>query len=361
MSTGEPEPTMHTDIPSAADCAEAAAWIAKIHGQERTPQLEQGLRRWLNESAAHRAAFEMANDIWTSAERLPKPAAPILAIRSPLRPRLLVLATAATVLIAAAVAFFRMYAPGIATTIGEQRTLALEDGTRVYLNTDTQVIQHYDKHARRIELKKGEALFEVAKSPNWPFIVIAGDREVRALGTAFVVRRDSDQFAVTLVEGKVTVSPAAGDAALEHDAPRQLTTRDTSSPVSREAPASPPAEAAVTLTPGQRLTFADAAGADAAPRLDTPPLERITAWQRGQVILDHTPLADAVAEMNRYSTTRIEIEQPQTADALITGVFRIGDSAEFASAVAETYDLRVTHVAGKIVIGGIVPAQTVSP
>jgi len=65
---------------------------------------------------------------------------------------------------------------------------------RVYLNTDTEVVPHYDKQTRRVELKTGEAMFEVSKHPDWPFIVSAGDRQVRALGTSFMVRREAEQL-----------------------------------------------------------------------------------------------------------------------------------------------------------------------
>jgi transmembrane sensor len=69
-----------TRVPSAAACADAAAWTAKLHGETRTAKVDAGFQRWLAASAEHRAAFEMANDIWVGVEHLPKtpalPAAP---------------------------------------------------------------------------------------------------------------------------------------------------------------------------------------------------------------------------------------------------------------------------------------------
>lgn len=78
----------------------------------------------------------------------------------------------------------------------------------------------------------------------------------------------------------------------------------------------------------------------------------MTAWQRGQVVLDSTPLADAVAEMNRYSTVRLVIEEPGAAAMRISGVFRAGDSADFARAVARTYRLHVVDRQGEIILAG---------
>src|ERR1700730_8306871 len=101
---------------------------------------------------------------------------------------------------------FYLHSDAVVTAVGEQRTLTLEDGTRVYLNTNSRAIVHYDKKLRQVNLEKGEALFEVAKRPDWPFVVTAGDRQVTALGTAFIVRRGGKDFAVTLLEGKGTAS-----------------------------------------------------------------------------------------------------------------------------------------------------------
>src|SRR5579872_6768768 len=200
--------------PSAAACADAAAWIARLHGEDRTSSVETGFRRWLAASAEHRAAFEMANEIWLRAEHLPKSPS-----RDELKPRHrgLVIprpwAVAATVLgavlvIAISIAV-RSFDPGLATRVGEQRTLTLEDGSRISLNTASRVHVHYDRAARRVDLDQGEAYFEVAKHPQWPFIVTAAGRQVVARGTVFLVRRDDASVSVTLVEGKVTVAPAA--------------------------------------------------------------------------------------------------------------------------------------------------------
>ncbi len=95
----------------------------------------------------------------------------------------------------------------VRTSVGEQRVMTLEDGTRVVLNTATRISVQYDRSARRVRLESGEALFEVAKRPEWPFVVTVGERQVTALGTSFVVRRDAELAAVTLVEGKVVITP----------------------------------------------------------------------------------------------------------------------------------------------------------
>ncbi len=85
--------------------------------------------------------------------------------------------------------------------------------------------------------------------------------------------------------------------------------------------------------------------------MDEPPIEAVTAWRRGEVILDKTRLGDAVAEMNRYSSIELIIDDEKAANIPISGIFRSGDSASFARAVGEAYRLRVTSEPRRIVIG----------
>ncbi len=330
-----------SDVPSAAACAEAAAWIARLHGENRTAMVEAGFRRWLAASAENRAAFEITNDIWVGMERLPKP--PPAFVRWPRVGLVLTwqraVAAVAVLALVAVGGLLQFRDSGLATRVGEQRNLSLEDGSRISLNTASRIHVRYDRTARRVELDRGEVYFEVAKRPDWPFIVTAGGKQVVARGTAFLVRRDEQSVAVTLVEGKVTVVPA-GEAIPQGPGP-VVSPQATVARKRREQD--------VTLSPGQRVTFAAGDGAT----VDQPVLERVTAWQRGQVILDHTPLKDAVAEMNRYSDVELKIEQPEAERAEVTGIFRVGDSESFAQAVAETYHLKVFNQSGEIVLAGL--------
>jgi len=299
--------------------AEASAWVAILHGPNRNRSTERGFAQWLKRSECHAKAFEEATEIWEEARGLPRPRR----LRTYRRPppssfftRHLAFGAVLLVLMGAGVAFL-MRDTGVATGIGEQRVLALEDGSRVILNTQSRVIVQYNEAARRIELKEGEALFEVAKRSDWPFYVTAGDRTIRAVGTSFAVRRDKDRVAVTLVEGKVTVTPTAA-----------------------ETEAVPP----VALTPGERVVFAPEKPAET----DRPAIEKLLAWQRREVALTDAALSDAIAEMNRYSRERLVAQLPDAGTIRVTGLFRAGDSASFARAVAEAYQLDVVEQGGEI-------------
>jgi len=334
------------DKPSPALRAQAAAWVTRLHGPNRTEEVEEGLRRWLAESPEHKAAFELLTDTWEKSSRLRR--RPIERVASWQKIGFRVsfsraaIATMAVAALAVLGTIFYLHSDAVVTAVGEQRTLTLEDGTRVYLNTNSRAVVHYDKKLRQVNLEKGEALFEVAKRPDWPFVVTAGDRQVTALGTAFIVRRDEKDLAVTLVEGKVTVSPVKF---VSTGVPKRQ--RDGASTVPQRTP-DPDAAAVFTLSPGQRLTLASSA----PPKVDRPPLERVTAWQRGQVAFDNTLLKDAVTEMNRYSTVRLKVEDPSAAAIRVSGIFRAGDSANFAQAVAKTYRLEVRDQAEEVILAG---------
>ena len=321
----------------------AGAWLARLNGPLRTAAAEEGFQRWLREDPRHAQAFRMLTEDWHEMEELRRFAsvvikAPGTSDRRECRPDMrkrpsVLLATAAALGLAAIGAIFFVHRSGVATAVGEQRILILDDGTRVYLNTSSRIALEYDEARRAVRLDSGEALFDVARHAGWPFVVEVGDRKVTALGTSFVVRRDADQrIAITLVEGKVSVSGtpsapvatgdvSAGSAAVAH---------------------------AVTLTAGQRLILEQ----HEVPRVDLPDLGKVTAWQQGKVAIDNMRLSEAVAEMNRYSSLKLVIEQPQSAKLLLSGIFTAGESESFARAVAQTYGLQVRHQRDTIVLAG---------
>jgi transmembrane sensor len=349
------DPVESVPEPSAAVRREAAVWIARMHAPDRTPQVDAGLRRWLKESPEHQRAFDLANELWETAARIPDGALPRMmrwkrvAVATGFAfPRMVAAASMLLVLIAVLGGGLYFYKnglfrgePTIATAIGEQRSIILKDGTRVSLNTATRMSVRYDEKLRHVYLESGEALFDVARFTQWPFVVTAGDREIKALGTTFIVRRDEQKTVITLVEGKVAVSPAPAATGPDTALPEP---QNPSSPGDSHPPET------LTLMPGQRLTFA---GGEQQVTVDLPELDKVTAWQRGVVALDYTPLAEAVAEMNRYSTTKLVIEEPEAAMAPISGVFRAGDSLFFAQAVAETYNLQVAEEPGRIILSGV--------
>jgi transmembrane sensor len=305
------------DDSSAAVRAEAAAWLARLHGPGRNAEFEAGLQRWLREQPANARAFERMTDSWELATSVAAGHLPRRTVRerpaTSLRWALVAGVAAIGILVAVAVHLMAR-APSYATLVGEQRTVRLDDGSRISLNSLSRIVVDYSRRERLIRLEEGEAYFEVASNPRRPFVVLAGSREVTAVGTTFTVRQEPDRFEVTLLEGKVIVSSE------EHASPT------------------------VTLQPGQRLTW----HAQSEPRIDTPAPASVAAWRRGEIMLDRTTLAEAAREMNRYDQTRLVIDDAAVAGLLIGGIFRTGDNLSFARAMAEMHHLRLVRVGSEI-------------
>lgn len=300
--------------------AEAAAWIARLEADDRSSATDAALQDWLRADPAHAAAFERATELWTilpgaalcggshgSAAVQRSARSPGWAMQRPFQ----ALAASLALLISVGAGWWMLNSPADYTTrLGEQKVATLEDGSRIALNTDTEVDVRYAPEERRVRLDRGEAMFEVAPNTARPFIVTAGDKQVRALGTSFIVRRSGAGVVVTLLEGKVSVTDVRPSRAAARPA---------------------------ILAPGERFT----ASADAPSTIDRPAIDAVTAWRRGQAVFADTPLSAAVAELNRYGGPRIAVEDPHLASLRISGVFATNDTAEFASAIASLHGLRV--------------------
>ncbi len=312
-------------VPSEEVRAEAAAWVAQLHDEQRSPHLEARVHAWLGENEDHRRAFNRMTHVWERSGLIRMRArgdacATRTGPRSRVTPRALTLA--ATLILAGIVIVYFWRDDAVVTGVGQQQVRLLRDGTCVVLNTDTRIEVNYDERARRVRLIRGEAWFDVSKRPTWPFIVSVDGQEIRALGTSFIVRHDDTQgLSVTLVEGRISVAPTARNDEAPPQAPQ-------------------------ILAPGQRLLIAR----NHAPTLDRPELTRVTAWERGRVEFEDTPLGDAANEMNRYSRTHVAVADAKVAQLRIGGVFRAGDSDEFARTVTAAFGLRANRNGGEIVL-----------
>ena len=190
----------------------------------------------------------------------------------------------------------------VATSVGQRARMVLADSSSVALDTDSAVAVRMDERARSVTLQRGRAFFRVAKDPRRPFIVTAGDKRVRAVGTEFEVRLAGDQVIVTVVEGTVEVTGRSGG-------PVQMT----------RAP----------VHAGSQLVARD--DARWAKRAIDP--RQSTSWLAGRLSFMGEPLGEAVREMNRYSHQKLVFRGGQIPDQRIVGVFRSGDTLALAQAI----------------------------
>jgi transmembrane sensor len=187
---------------------------------------------------------------------------------------------------------------------GELQTYRLADNSVLHLNTDTDVTVRYSKTERLVLLASGEAAFEVTHAPGRAFRVLAGSAQVVDLGTRFDVRREDHSAVVTVVEGRVAVTPRA--------------TLATSG-----ANGSQIEQPSVELAAGQQLSVAEGAWPATPVAVDA---QRTTAWLDRQIMFDGEPLERVVDEFNRYARKPVEIASPALRQLEISGVFSVDDS-----------------------------------
>jgi transmembrane sensor len=325
---------------SHADAYSAAAdWHSRLDEDDSAHTRAQ-FDAWLAADPQHRAAFAAVEQTWAALAAAPVDPRVLRMRREALsathRLRFFKLAAAAAVVglaVAIGYAVVPMFRDGPAphagmmtraateggafrTAVGERSNITLSDGSSVVLNTNSRIEVRYTPEQRNLRLLAGQAWFQVAKNPQRPFIVEAGDRRVTALGTAFDVRLDSrDSVQVTLAEGKVAVEPIL-------------------SPLARLISPPPVPELLVT---GEALIVSS----DAAVEKVKADLVKLQSWRQGQVVFDNDTLASAIAEINRYSTTRIELADAALGELRVSGVFKAGHSDSFVETVTGHYPLRV--------------------
>lgn len=306
-------------VPSTSAEARAAAqrWFARLLAPDCSGSERAAFARWRAADPAHDAAYRQVEDVWARSARMREDPAIAMALVEALRPakqshlirnrKWLSLAAAAAVILAVGTASWRFW-PGEAqavrysTALGEQRTVKLEDGSLVVLDTNTELSVRFNSRERDLTLGRGRADFTVRHDAKWPFVVHTAEGSVTATGTRFQVRVQDDKSTVTLLQGGVKV--ATSDAT----------------------------ESAV-LTPNESITV-EAPGRLGVPRaVSNAELSSLRGWTQGNLVVKGWPLTAVLAEMNRYSSIKLRLGDPSLGSTSISGVFKAGDQKSFAMAL----------------------------
>jgi transmembrane sensor len=214
-----------------------------------------------------------------------------------------------------------------ATAVGEQRTLVLDDGSLLQLNTNTTVTVRYSSGAREIVLLSGEALFNVRKDPARPFRVQSGQVWVEAIGTRFNVYRKVEETRVTVIEGRVAVDSPGARASGRTAAGPGGQTSDRG-----HAGTDDTINTAVELAAGEQLAIRrDGTIAEQTVAVDT---QRTIAWMQRRVAFDNDTLAKVASELNRYNRDQLIIDDETLRQRRISGVFTVSDPQSFAEVLA---------------------------
>jgi transmembrane sensor len=305
----------------------AAEWAAQRH-DGLMPQDLCAFEAWLKADPRHVGAYAKAEAVLAQLDRAGAAGADALRVqthgpqqKSLMRRTMLVGSAAAGLTVAAGGALWLTRLLGqesYSTRMGETKEVVLADSSMVTLNTNSRVTVHYTKDRRQIHLIQGEALFDVAKNQKRPFIVTAGDTQVRAVGTSFTVRLLPLQPVQVLVrEGVVEIK--------RPQVPQASPVRLAANTVAIAPPDAPISTAPI-------------------PSLQ---VSRDLAWREGRIAFDNEPLTDAAQQFARYSAIEILIS-PDLENQTVTGLFVSNDPVGFARAVAISLNLQLEMNSGGV-------------
>ncbi|MEG3088343.1 FecR family protein [Sphingomonas sp. PB4P5] len=304
----------------------ASDWWSRMRG----PEAEQGraeFERWLAADASHRVAYSQLQDNWILSEGLDDTAMgqnrSLERARSPFRasgPKV-----AAVVAAAAAVAFVmdllpagrapapasQQFATLLQTAVGEVRTVDLPDGSELTLDTDSRVHVHFAGGARRVELVRGRARFDVRANPAQAFIVEAGDSQIIA---------PEGYFDAALLPQGVCLWARNG-------------TLDVRAGVPQMRPA-----VLFKLKPGQTAVLAPGTQTAPEPFISDKASEQ---WIAGMLVFKSVPLSDVLAQTNRYSRQQILLADTSLGNRRVTGTFRPLPVNALAASLAAAFGLQV--------------------
>ncbi|MBY8821589.1 FecR family protein [Sphingomonas colocasiae] len=301
---------------------EAARWAAELDADAVTAERRDACEAWCAEHASHRLAFDRMRgfdsrfDGLDPIERIALTRAAGQSRGKGPRRRLAggLLGLGAIILAGwfGATSFTgRAFFPDHRTAPGEQRNVAMADGSAVMLDTNSAIDIDEAGASRHVRLFRGRIMATVAADAARPFQVETRDGSVTALGTAFIVERESDRTLVTVVESHVRACPA-----------------------SRETMAD-----CIRLAPGQRAAI----GGERVIRLGAVDADQASAWTRGWLEADDRPLADVLTELNRYRARPIRFDARALAHIRVTGSYPLADAPRALSAIAGTAGIAVSQ------------------
>lgn len=323
MASKQQNPTMQV----------AAEWWAKLRDPDADEDVVEQWLAWTSEDEQHLQAFEqvsaMAERLGTLDQLSRHALAREFARPAPVRQRWLPLAAAASMaaamLCGALYVGWTRHASGVGTQvyqsgIAQNRDFTLPDGTKVALGAASSLRVTYDRGERDVEVRGGEAYFEVVHDSRRPFVVKAGNVTVRDIGTAFDVRRTGERVTVAVTQGRVAIADQGA-----HANPQD----------SLEARA------------GQRVSY-DPNASSMTVDIITP--AQATAWRNNRLEFIDEPLGVVIANLNRYAGTPVHVADTDLNALNYTGTIRTDAIDSWVAALPEVFPLRVSTQAGHVVL-----------
>ncbi|AIY41082.1 Fe2+-dicitrate sensor [Collimonas arenae] len=298
---------------------EAATWLMTLHGGEATEADQQAWQRWRSRSPEHQRAWLCAQKLNGAFSDIPAELGmPVLDRATPRhQQRRAVLKTLSVLLTAAPVAWLATRLPwqdwtaDYQTGTGEQRDIALSDGTQLMLNTASSVDVKFDASQRLVRLYTGEMLVTTGRdkmAPPRPFMVQTRHGMLRALGTRFNIRQEGMRSHVAVLEGSVEIVPRASVGM------------------------------AVLVKAGQQCVFTANRVEPVQAADDT-----LALWSQGVLVADKMRLADFLDELARYRHGRLNCD-PAVADQLVSGAFQLKDTDQVLYLLSKVLPVRIEKI-----------------
>ncbi|TNE64268.1 MAG: DUF4974 domain-containing protein [Alphaproteobacteria bacterium] len=313
---------------------QAAQWAARMLSGEMTADESMALERWRKEDDGNTRSLEQLVDMVDALDAAGEAMLEANFIAeleeqssaSLSRRRFLGMSGMAAGIAAAAVTGMIFYSPAptreyYETRKGQRSTVYLSDGSVVQLNTDSRVSALVGGDVREVTIERGEAFFDVKRDESRPFRVFAGDTQVQVLGTRFGVRMGASSNLVCVLSGLVAVGQRG----------------DTAGAVQEMA----------LLHAGERVVHNLSARSATVETFDTG---RAFAWRTGKARYNETPLADVVADLNRYFRSPLEIADDELAVLPVTGTFTLNDQDTVVDALESAFSLMAVRRADGVIL-----------
>ncbi len=308
---------------------QATYWQAQLSSDLVTKQHRREFELWLEERPENKIAWQEVNAFWAGLDGLTEAditevnSSRVIAFKTPgrIRPSSRytrpALAMAASLLLTVSLFYTQggFYFADYTTLPGQQRNVILADGSEIVMNTDTAISVDYSAQHRQITLHDGEAYFVVAPDANRPFEVQTHSGQVRALGTEFNIKTRQKDVTVTVYQHAVRVTAENG-------------------------------KVIESLPEGQQVAFSDE---DLSPVISAN-LQRGQAWRNQRMIFQDRPLADVIAELNRYRSGRIIVMNNDIKTLPVTGVFATDDTNIALLTIEQSLPITVTKITEKLVL-----------
>jgi transmembrane sensor len=235
-----------------------------------------------------------------------------------------------------------------ATSIGNHSTHTLQDGTVLWLNSNSQVEVNYTDSKRIINLVKGEAHFDVTSNPLKPFEVFVGNRMIKAIGTAFSVYRLDDKIQVMVTEGIVELAVVQPTLLIVPSA--SSTASMTGMAGERDLHTETPTDNIVTviasLEAGQSVSVLINSNEldNAVVEHEVGELARKLSWLEGKLVFAGESLEEVVAEVSRHTPIVIEVADPDLRKLRIGGQFQAGETEALFDVLESGFGIKITRL-----------------